>query len=84
MVVGRTWMHCLRKFRSLEEERRLEAAKANPKPGEIEASNQTPELVEQVPRVGLTKAKRKVPLKRRATLDETETYLADTGLKLSP
>ncbi|KAL1466697.1 hypothetical protein MTO96_042549 [Rhipicephalus appendiculatus] len=45
-----------------EEARSLKAAKASPKPGEIEASNQTPEVVEQVPRVGLTKAKRKAPL----------------------
>ncbi|KAH7985802.1 hypothetical protein HPB52_025393 [Rhipicephalus sanguineus] len=46
----------------IEEVRRLKAIKANPKPCEIEANNQSPEAVEQVPRVGLTKAKRKAPL----------------------
>ncbi|KAL1443902.1 hypothetical protein MTO96_045770 [Rhipicephalus appendiculatus] len=53
----------LKEVRELREEvRRLKAAKASPKPGEIEASNQTPEVVEQVTRVGVTKAKRKAPL----------------------
>lgn len=50
----------LKEVKELREEvRRLKAAKANPKPGEIEASNQTPEVTEQIPRVGLSKAKRK-------------------------
>ncbi|KAH7983488.1 hypothetical protein HPB52_012328 [Rhipicephalus sanguineus] len=53
----------LKEVKALREEvRRLKAIKANPKPCEIEANNQSPEAVEQVPRVGLTKAKRKAPL----------------------
>ncbi|KAH7948359.1 hypothetical protein HPB52_020811 [Rhipicephalus sanguineus] len=53
----------LKEVKALREEvRRLKAVKANRKPCDIEANNQSPEVVEQVPRVGLTKAKRKAPL----------------------
>lgn len=53
----------LKEVKELREEvRRLKAAKANAKVGEIEMRNETPEVIEQASRVGLSKAKRKAPV----------------------
>ncbi|KAL1445275.1 hypothetical protein MTO96_045110 [Rhipicephalus appendiculatus] len=59
-----------------EEVRHLKAAKANPKPGEIEDISQTPEVVEKVPSIGLTKAKRKAPLPEEESDKETSEGVA--------
>ncbi|XP_065305230.1 uncharacterized protein [Dermacentor albipictus] len=62
----------LKEVKELREEvRRLKAAKANPESFEIEACDQTPQVLEHIPRVGLTKAKRKAPLPNDESDSET-------------